>query len=122
MRHLYKYYTDIAFTSAFDLAREIESAINYDSNHLVCFESMDNGKSFMMCFEKYEASLIKRSGYVSMTVLVKETSERLEVTVFSFGEYHDKLFAPQKTFIGIVNGILSKYGFKHEVRNEPHQL
>ncbi|WP_029230760.1 hypothetical protein [Butyrivibrio sp. VCB2006] len=113
MTNLYKYYSDIAFISAFDLAKEIESTLDSDQNNLVCFEFMDDGKSIMMCFDKYELSPLSGRGSVSMTVLVKETQGSLEITVFSCGENNDILIG-KKSFMGKINCLLSKYGFRSE--------
>ena len=111
MSNLYKYCADTAFITALDLAKDIENTINSDEDHLVCYESIDDGKAIMMCFEKYEVSLLSRSGIVSMTLLLKEISTGMEVTVVISGGHHDKLSAGN-SFSGRINTLLSRYGFK----------
>ena len=58
MSRVYKCSSDNLCISAFEIAREIELVVNGDSDDLVLFESMDDGKSILMCFENTSINYI----------------------------------------------------------------
>ena len=53
-----------------------------------CF-SEKKQKTILMCFDKYEYQLHTRYGGVGLTILVRELSPGLEISIVSYGEEND---------------------------------
>lgn len=78
---------------------------------LACAEFSDDKKSIMMCFERYS---LNKMNYVGITLFIKETDCKVEITVFNSGGSvmdYDKLF--DRVF-----ETLEELGFKTAPRSD----
>ena len=121
MSNISKYHKENSDSTVLDIAKTIETRFDAETDFLICYNPILEGKAVMMTFAKHDVWFgnVKEIG---LTVLVNECPEGIEVTAVATGSEQKTrfIYSSEELFVARLEEILTELGFQKE--NNPEVI